>query len=215
MREWNNANKCIFDGEYLNGKRWNSKQRIITEFCDPNHFFYVYGEYIKGKEIQYVYLEKTLISQCEFTNGIKNGECKEYYDDGKLKFEGIFKRGKKWDGKGFNEKGNEEYTIKNGTGKFKEYYNNNNLMIEGEYVNGQRNGKIKEYYEFSKLKSEGEYLNGEKNGKFKEYYDNLNLKFEGEYLNGEKNGIFKEYNYDGIIIFEDEYVNGKKNGKSK
>ena len=61
---------------------------------------------------------------------------------------------------------------------------------------------------------EGEYLNGKTNGKGKEYNYFENLIFEGEYLNGERNGKGKEYNYDGSLIFEGEYLNGKKwNGK--
>ncbi len=45
----------------------------------------------------------------------------------------------------------------------KEYYGyNNDLIFEGEYLNGERwNGKGKEYVE-GKLKFEGEYLNGKK-----------------------------------------------------
>ena len=72
--------------------------------------------------------------------------------------------------------------------KGKEYDSfNDNLLFEGEFLNGERNGKGKEYYNHGNLIFEGEYLNGLKNGKGKEYYDNGNLIFEGEYLNGKKN----------------------------
>ena len=47
-------------------------------------------------------------------------------------------------------------------------------------------GKVKEYYYDDKLKFEGEYLNGERNGKGKEYDYNGKLRFEGEYLNGNR-----------------------------
>ena len=66
---------------------------------------------------------------------------KEYYEDGKLKYEGEYLNG-----------------IKNGKGK--EYYSNGKLQFEGEYLNGEKNGKCKEYYDNGKLKYEGEYLNG-------------------------------------------------------
>ena len=48
----------------------------------------------------------------------------------------------------------------------------------------KRNGK--EYYENDKLKFEGEYIKGLRNRKGNKYYYNGNLKFEGEYLNGKK-----------------------------
>ena len=51
---------------------------------------------------------------------------KEYYDNGKLKFEAEYLNGER-------------------NGKAKEYYDNDKLKFEGEYLNGKRNGKGKEY----------------------------------------------------------------------
>ena len=58
------------------------------------------------------------------------------------------------------------------------------LLLEIEYLNGEKNGKVREYYEHGQLKFEGEYLNNQKNGKIKEYYENGELLFEGEYIKG-------------------------------
>ena len=52
-----------------------------------------------------------------------------------------------------------EYEIKEGNGYIKEYYSDDKLEFEGEYLNGERNGKGKEY-KYAKIKFEGEYLNG-------------------------------------------------------
>ena len=71
----------------------------------------------------------------------------------------------------------------------------------------QRNGKGKEYYENGNVKLEGEYLNDELNGKVKKYYENGILKFEGEYLNDNANGLCKGYHTNGNINFEIEYAN--------
>ena len=50
----------------------------------------------------------------------KNGKGKEYYDDGKLKFEGEYLNGKR-------------------NGKGKEYdYDYGKIEFEGEYLNGER-----------------------------------------------------------------------------
>ena len=56
-----------------------------------------------------------------------------------------------------------------------------------------KNGLAKEYdINDDKLIYEGEYLNGERNGKGKEYNNNGELIFEGEFKNGKRwNGIFK------------------------
>ena len=108
------------------------------------------------------------------------------------------------------------YIILEDENKGKEYDGQtDNLIYEGEYLNGKRNGKGKEYDE-NKLIFEGEYLNGKRNGKGKEYYNDGELKFEGEYLNGERNGKGKEYDYNGELIFEGDYLNGERwNGKGK
>ena len=121
----------------------------------------------------------------------------------------------RWNGKGYDEKYNFAYDLKDGKGIIKEY-DYGELIFEGEYVNGRKNGKGKEY-KYGELIFEGEYINGRKNGKGKEYDDNGNLIFEGEYLNGEMNqGIMKKYDtFTGKLSFEGEYSNGKKIGKGK
>ena len=80
------------------------------------------------------------------------------------------------------------YIVYDESKKFgKEYKGENDMLIyEGEYLNGERNGKGKEYYIFNRIEFEGEYLNGKRNGKGKEYDRNGKVIFEGEYLNGKK-----------------------------
>ena len=109
------------------------------------------------------------------------------------------------------------YIIYEENGEVKEYEGNtDDLVFEGEYLNGKRNGKGKEYKD-EKLIFEGEYLNGKRNGKGKEYVDDYIGKFifEGEYLNGNRNGKWKSYDYNGNLIFESEYKNNKRNGNFK
>ena len=78
---------------------------------------------------------------------------------------------KKWNGKGYDNKNNMVYELKNGSGYIKEYNYFGKLEFEGEYLNGERNGKGKEYF-LGRLIFEGEYINGNRwNGKV---YDNKN-----------------------------------------
>ena len=111
-------------------------------------------------------------------------------------------------------------------GKGKEYNHNDQLIYEGEYLNGKRNGKGKEYDNNGQLKFEGEYFNGQRwKGNVKEYYHDYDDSFcdsiyEGEYLNDQRwkvkkqydqrSGKWKEYNYKGNLIFEGIYLNGKR-----
>ena len=119
----------------------------------------------------------------------KRKKGKEYFSD-YLIYEGEYKNGNKWNGKGFNG------------------YN----KVVYELING--NGHVKEY-KFGRLGSEGEYLKGQKHGEWKEYNSYQTLLFVGEYLNGKRNGKGKEYdNQKGKLIFEGEYKNDNRwNGK--
>ena len=83
---------------------------------------------------------------------------KEYYDNGKLKYEGEYLNG-----------------VRNGKGK---EYEPSGFISEKELKQEIENFKEPKEEE---LVYEGEYLNGEKNGKGKEYC-NGKLRFEGEYL---------------------------------
>ena len=91
-------------------------------------------------------------------------------------------------------------------GKEKEYYCDDKLQFEGEYLNGLRNGKGKEYYYDAKLIFENEYLYGyHLKGK---YYINGKLEFEAEFRYEKKwNG--KGYDAYGNIIYELNNGNGK------
>ena len=102
------------------------------------------------------------------------------------------------------------YIIYENNGIIKEYDGYfDNLVYEGEYLNGKRHGKGKEYFNNSII-YDGEFLNGKRNGKGKEY-EYGELKYEGEYINGKRNGKGKEYSYEKCkLMFEGIYLNDKK-----
>ena len=93
-----------------------------------------------------------------YLNGKRNGIGKEYDCKGKLKCRGEYKDNKLWNIKRYDKNNKIINEIINGKGFFKEYDAYNNLIFEGEYLNGVRNGKGKEYNEDGLLIFEGEYL---------------------------------------------------------
>ena len=137
-----NTNILIFEGEYLNNKI-NGKGK---EYIHGKLIFE--GEYLngvrngKGKE----YIDDKLIFEGEYSNGVRNGSGKEYYFNGKLIFEGEYLNGKKWNRKGYNNKGDLKFDIENGNGKGKIYDYEGFLIFEGEYLNGEKHGKGKDYF---------------------------------------------------------------------
>ena len=158
-REYSFTNKLEFEGEYSNGKRNG-----------------------KGKEY---YDNGILRYEGEFFDNERNGYGKEYNGQGQLMFEGEYLYGqkrkgkeyinqileykgdylfdKKFNGKGFDKKGNILYELKNGRGTLIEYDCRGNVLYKGECLNGKRHGKGREYNEFSGvLEYEGEFVNGER-----------------------------------------------------
>ena len=147
----------------------------------------------------------------EHINGDRNGKGKEYYENGSIIFEGKYLYNKQWEGKGYDTKGNKIYELNNGNGFIKIYnYIFNIIIFEGDYLHGNINGKCKEYNFKGILIFEGEYINGYKEGLGKEYdFCNGRLIFEGEYLyNYKRKG--KQYDCNGNLIFEGEYLYNKQ-----
>ena len=218
---WGDIN--LFEGEFVNGKRWKGigKEYLKTKkkFYDEYYHKIFEGEYLNGekngKGKEYYFNDKIKFDG-EYINGLKwngkeyepnnfsfteikngNGLINEYDYSGNILFSGTYLNGRKLDGNNYF-KNLSIYPIKNGKGQIKEYKYispDEEIILEGEYINGQKNGKWKEY---------------------SLYQSSIYLEFEGEYLDGLKYGIGKTYS-NGNLIFEGEYSNGKikiiKNGR--
>ena len=191
-KEYNKKGQLKFESEYIIRKEKDFEQKKSDE-----------GYWVKDKGDN-----GNLVYECEFVDGKRNGKGKEYYREGKLKFEGLFVNGLKWEGKEYDLDGNIIYELKNGNGKVKEY-SGYYLKFEGEYLNGKRNG-IGIELDYSKTKSYGNYNCGIRSRKFILYDENSNYlyKSEVEYIDGKISGKVKEY--EDNLIFEGEYFNGKK-----
>ena len=177
-----------------------------------------------GKECSLITYK--LIFEGKYLKGKRNGKGIEYFENGRIKFQGEYFNGEKLNGIGYDENGKEVMRINNGI--VKELYDNGLVKFEGKYLNGKKwtgigytyygikiyeikNGKgyIREYNPDGTLLFKGNYLNGERNGEGKEYSQGK-LLFEGNYINGIRNGEGREY-YDNLRIkFEGEYVNDKR-----
>ena len=143
---YNEKKKLKYEGEVLNG----IKNGIGKEYDDSGELIIFVGEFSKGER--------------------KKGK---EYKKGELRFEGEYKDGIRWNGKGkeFNTKIYE--------------FDGLQMDFEGEYFKGQKwTGKIKDYSD--DIYYEGEILNGKKHGKGKEFYKRGKIIYEGVYLNGER-----------------------------
>lgn len=125
-----------------------------------------------------------------FKNGKKNGEEKNYYENGKLK---------------------SAYTNKDGEieGKAITYYESGQIKYIGEVHNGVPIGEEKFYYENGKLHQILNYTAGKRTGEAKIYHENGKLQVIGNFTDGKQTGEWKQYDANGTLIKKEIYNNGE------
>jgi len=144
---------------------------------DINNYKKISGKYKVGKKngkgCEYKLNTEILIFEGEYRNGKRNGKGREYHSNGKIKFEGEYLNGRKWNGKIYRDNGLKDFEIKKGVEK-----SNDRSKFVGEYFDGERwNGKVYEYDCNGKLIFESQYLNGRIDGKGREYNSNGEIKW--------------------------------------
>ena len=147
----------------------------------------------------------------------KNGKRREFYDNGKIKYEGNFKDDEYEDENAKYYYENEDYYIgpfknskKNGKGK--EYYKNNKLKYDGNFKEDKYDDEKAIYYYENGEYYIGSFKEGKRNGKGIEYYEKDKIKYDGNYLNNLYDGE-GTFQYENGDVYIGQFKNGKKNGK--
>ena len=120
-------------------------------------------------------------------------------------------------------------------GKGTQYYENGDILYEGDFVNDEPEGHGKMYYESGQYYI-GQFKKGLRHGKGTHYYSNGEIMYEGDYVDdlpegngklvmnngnyyigqfkkGKRHGRGKSYNKNGTIAYEGELKNDVPNGK--
>jgi len=103
--------------------------------------------------IKRYYSEGKIIKEVTFVNGLRNGICKNYYDDGRLKSTIIYRN-----------------NIKEDTAKW--YYTEGMVYRITPYVNDRIHGTQIKYYKNGRIQASLPYRNGLRLPGLKEYYEN-------------------------------------------
>ena len=110
-----------------------------------------------------------------YKQGEKIGLRKEFYENGQIKSEGVFKAEKK-------------------EGLHKEWQSNGVLILEGYYENGIANGIMKWYHDKGFLAGVGLMKNGERHGVWKVYaIEDGKLAAEVKFKEGKQQEVLKTY----------------------
>jgi uncharacterized protein len=195
----------------------NGKVKIVASYKD-NIPEGVRRDYDPQGNIKQAYVFKTgiIIGQGIIdAAGLKQGPWKEFYDDGELYGEGVYKDGKKqgeW--KFYFKDGRIEQIGRYNTagkpeGVWKWYYESGNLKREESLTDGLENGEMKELTDSGNIIIKGNFINGEEDGEW--VYEVNDDKETGSYMNGKKEGEWKGYT-NGMLYFQGNYVEGLPSG---
>ncbi len=237
VKQYNRQGKLESATLYLNGKEQKDESNIVD--FDINTIYYSKGTpkstsfYNKAGErdgVSTFYNKDGSVFATEIykkgyllkkgiidANGLYQGDCEEYYLNGRLKSKGLYKEGKKY--------GKWEYYFKTGkieqkgfydingrfSGDWNWYYENGNLLRKEEFRKGVEDGELAEYTKEGILITKGEFFDGEKEGEW--FYELNDHQEKGKYRYGERNGYWEHKFPGGKISFEGSYIDGAPQGK--
>lgn len=108
--------------------------------------------------------------------------------------------------------------VQNGmaNGIWRTYYENGNVFVSANYMQGYLNGKAYFYYNTTKETklADVDYKMDKIDGYYIEYYRNGNMKSKIEYSDGEKHGECQYFHENGKLRLSSKYKHGKRSGKS-
>lgn len=142
--------------------------------------------------------QEVKVSQTMFVNGIKDGEHKEFYNDGSVALLGYFKNGKK-------------------DSTWTEYLGYQRKGFEKNYLNDQLHGTSIYYYDqeysYDRVQAIENYKYGVKDGEWKYFFYNRQVEKEFIYKNGFLDGPYVEYYRNGQKREEGSFKVDQRDGK--
>ena len=149
-----------------------------------------YTNGIKNGNFKEFYPSERIAKSYNYINNLLNGEYKEYLPYGYLSVKGEFLNNLK-------------------TGLWETYNEDGEIFSIGRYINDYQNGDWKYFHKSGNISSEGKFINGFESGKWISYFEGGELDEVGEYVNGLKDGIWGRFNINGEVKQEEIYNLGK------
>lgn len=198
-----------------------------------------------GIWIAYCETNKSQIGlKLHYKNGNRNGESISFWPNGKIQQKGYYKDGclvglnEKWYKDGTKESESictaENYKkhfyhckisnywskngaqlIKDGTGKYISYHDNDTLQVVGEYLNNLQSGKWIWHYDNGALQYIENFKEGKQDGEYLFYYINGQIRTQGTYAGGKQVGKWEDWYMDGKSRESESRVDGKRDGEYK
>ena len=135
-----------------------SREIIITEEDIKQDLLYVSSDVRPfSGTCKILYSDTSMLKELfEFVNGVMDGRCVSYYEDGSVKWKGSYKKGKSF-------------------GKWEYWDNNGNKYCEAHFDNDLYNGPYRSWYANGQLKEAGQFTKNIRTGKWTVYDDRGNV----------------------------------------
>ncbi|CAN5374783.1 hypothetical protein BH10BAC1_BH10BAC1_05630 [soil metagenome] len=157
------------DGNGKKQGKWIITNKELHKECYTDDQVVEEGKFLDSKKTgawKEYYCNKNVKSVITYENNRPNGYAKMYHDNGKIKEEGMWKNNR-WVGdyKLYYDNGQVQQAFKfdpsgKRAGTQQYFYENGQVMIEGNWDGGKEAGVLKEYYENGDVKSEKNFNGG-------------------------------------------------------
>jgi antitoxin component YwqK of YwqJK toxin-antitoxin module len=203
----------------------DGKVKIAATYNKEGNLEGVRREYAPDGKIEksFIFRNGIMIGEGIVTEkGERDGDWKEYFNDGHLRAEGKYNKDiKEGPWKFYHPNGSVEqegaYYKGKPEGEWRWYYPDGQLLREELYYNGKLDGLMTEYNEAGEVITKGEYIEGEENGEW--FYREGDNETDGNYAGGMRNGLWKYYDIqDGtgkqkVLRFEGRFIEDNPHGK--
>jgi uncharacterized protein len=202
----------------------DGKVKVAATYNKEGKMEGVRREYAEDGSVEksYIFRNGIMIGEGIVTEkGERDGFWKEYFDDGKLRAQGKFKKDMKeglWTYYHPNGNVEQEGTYFNGKpeGEWRWYYPDGQTLREENYFNGLEDGDMTEYDEEGNVLTKGKYIEGKEDGDW--YYRSGDNETEGSYTDGMRTGMWHYYDLAPMgkqktLRFEGRFIEDNPHGK--
>lgn len=166
---------------------------IFNKLNEVVQHYYLKNNRVEGR-YEFLYPCGALKETQSFTNGLREGDGKSFFADGKQ---------------------NTSFTYESDSleGAYVQWYPTGVKQIEKRLRKGMNNGQFYKYHPNGRLESKGNYINDQAHGEFTYYHPNGRISAQGEYRNDLPVGIWNSYDLRGNIRERTPYNdNGELDG---
>ncbi len=163
-----------------------------------------------SKWVYYYPESQTIQKEENYINGVKTGNFREYYYNGRLSKVSFYKNNL-LDSIYYEYLPNGEYSVKGEfnlglkSGIWETYREDGNIYSIGNFENDFQNGDWKFFHRSGYVSSEGSFNNGYESGQWIYYYESGELDEIGSFMNGLREGLWGRFHKNGNLKQEETY----------